>query len=178
MASRQGLARCLPPWRSAPPPQTANARDGEEQPGRQAAGIEEEESSIWVNREVLNRVSLLQEQVGRFSIACVTDGEAQHLGRTASGNTEKKEVFVLGHKHVTITERHFPEFSIVSATKPEKANVLRIRKSFGDQRNQPFGEILIQQQQPQGNAAGQVVISRRSLSAAKAKQARTSSWVS
>src|SRR5262249_28038148 len=99
------------------------------------------------------------------------------LGRRAAGRAQALEVLVEGDEDESLVAREVPHPLVGGTAAEERSDVRRVGEDVGEPPEQRLGEVLVQQESHSAQAAGSMTI-RRSRSAAKARQARTSSCVS
>jgi hypothetical protein len=74
-----------------------------------------------------------KQQGQRCSIAGVTDGQADHLGRETARHAEPEKILVLGYQQSTIRAGLLPDHRIISSTQAEQPHMAGIGKPIQEQ---------------------------------------------
>ena len=116
---------------------------------------------------------MLSEQ--RFNLICGTVAPANpdHLRWVAAQKAQLVKVGILRNDHEAFRGGILPDGFVVRAAKPDIANVTTVREYVYQGAHEPVRQVLVEEQVHVGGISR----SRRSRSAAKAKQARISSRV-
>jgi len=100
-------------------------------------------------------------------------GYPHHLRRVSAQKAKLVKVRILGYDREALRRRILPDGIVVRAAKPDVANVVTVREYICQGAHEPVRQVLVEEQVHVGGISR----SRRSRSAANAKQARISSRV-
>jgi len=126
---------------------------------------------ITLKRE--QRVVPISKQAFDVISRAIPSSNPDNLRRRSEKKAPLMEVGIFGDDRKAVDASVFPDWRVVCAGQAHRADVCRIRVQIAEGINKTPGEILIEEQSHPIDAEN----SRRSRSAAKARQARMSSAV-